>query len=468
VSWGDASLAVAMQETMRLYLTDVWRRFSFQLVAFLVRLEWAPSRRESALSRLGSIVLCPKTAALILQRMIHQASFDETFPAFSRPALAVVSRSIHAVVAWTAWDSDITVTEYFLSATLHRLLATCRAALLWTTQTAQQLMSSRTVEGYLLLMLSDLQMIIDEGHDAVNTCRSVAEKNISLNTDAVSCTSFTVHIPDGHLVQELISIVDGLKAQYDGFPKQFRQMCLIGAKEFFAETMPAMKDWKRKAGDGFPIQHNDYIESAMETLIQPVLTSMNWLQMDGQVLALSTAVTAVCEAWTSYFLTQKVRFSYLGACQLELDILYVRTWLDSYVTESSVRAVMSTHDGLMYMDAVVALLKQQPVPAGGGRKQQRQSNDVQKTKNNNKNVGRDDQLRSNGNTSQRCSLFGQQNRSIQSDPLPTRSGDIDDMTSVTDGDVSKSLPYRDQWLALRVQGGARGWSRFTSCLSSDS
>ena len=46
----------------------------------------------------------------------------------------------------------------------------------------------------------------------------------------------------------------------------------------------------------------------MESLIQPVLTGMNWLTPDLQALALSTAVTALCEAWTTHILLQKIRF----------------------------------------------------------------------------------------------------------------------------------------------------------------
>jgi len=29
----------------------------------------------------------------------------------------------------------------------------------------------------------------------------------------------------------------------------------------------------------------------------------------------------------------------------------------------------------------------------------------------------------------------------------------------------RQIPYRDQWLALRVHGGARAWSRLTSCFN---
>ena len=60
-------------------------------------------------------------------------------------------------------------------------------------------------------------------------------------------------------------------------------------------------------------------------------------------------------------------YSYLGACQLELDVLYVRTWLDSYVAEAVVRGTVTSHEALNYMDSVTALLKQQPPASAAGK-----------------------------------------------------------------------------------------------------
>jgi len=75
VSWGDTSLSVAVQQTVRRYVDDIWRRFARHLVNFLVNLEWKETRRESR-GRLGSVVVCPYTATLLLQRVIQQAADD--------------------------------------------------------------------------------------------------------------------------------------------------------------------------------------------------------------------------------------------------------------------------------------------------------------------------------------------------------------------------------------------------------
>jgi len=75
VSWGDASLSVAVQATTRRYVSDIWRMFARHLANFLVNLEWSETRRESR-GRLGSVVVCPHSATLVLERMIRQAIAD--------------------------------------------------------------------------------------------------------------------------------------------------------------------------------------------------------------------------------------------------------------------------------------------------------------------------------------------------------------------------------------------------------
>ena len=76
VSWGDASLSVAVQATARRYVGDIWRQFARHLVSFFVNLEWKATRRESR-GRLGSVVVCPHTASLVLERMMRYAASDD-------------------------------------------------------------------------------------------------------------------------------------------------------------------------------------------------------------------------------------------------------------------------------------------------------------------------------------------------------------------------------------------------------
>ena len=88
---------------------------------------------------------------------------------------------------------------------------------------------------------------------------------------------------------------------------------------------------------------------------------------------------------TAYQRVSRVCCSYLGACQLELDVLFTKTWLDSYVMDSSVRVLMTSHYALHYLDNITTLLKQQPSAAycAGKGLNSEQRRDKDQSKNNN-------------------------------------------------------------------------------------
>ena len=56
------------------------------------------------------------------------------------------------------------------------------------------------------------------------------------------------------------------------------------------------------------MQHSEYIESAIESLVEPTVNGVKQLQMDAQLVAMSAVVSALCEAWSSNILTHKIRF----------------------------------------------------------------------------------------------------------------------------------------------------------------
>ena len=115
VSWGDASLSVAVQETGRRYLTDIWRMFARHLVNFLVNLEWKATRREGR-GRLGSVVVCARSATLILEQMMRQAASDG--PHSGQFVCIVVARN------YTKINRNIaTAIKYWLARCANRLFA---------------------------------------------------------------------------------------------------------------------------------------------------------------------------------------------------------------------------------------------------------------------------------------------------------------------------------------------------------
>jgi len=70
---------------------------------------------------------------------------------------------------------------------------------------------------------------------------------------------------------------------------------------------------------GLPVQHSEYIESAMDLLVQPVVGGIHQLQRDAQLIVASTAVTALVDGWTSNVLARKIRFRYYAFLAMTLS-----------------------------------------------------------------------------------------------------------------------------------------------------
>jgi len=49
----------------------------------------------------------------------------------------------------------------------------------------------------------------------------------------------------------------------------------------------------------------------MELLIEPVITGVRRLHVEAQLIAVSAAVTSLCEAWSTNILQHKIRFRYI-------------------------------------------------------------------------------------------------------------------------------------------------------------
>lgn len=56
------------------------------------------------------------------------------------------------------------------------------------------------------------------------------------------------------------------------------------------------------------MQHLEYIERAVDSLLEPVVSGVSRLQPMARLDALSAALTSMCDAWTSNILTKKIRF----------------------------------------------------------------------------------------------------------------------------------------------------------------
>jgi len=61
---------------------------------------------------------------------------------------------------------------------------------------------------------------------------------------------------------------------------------------------------------GVAVHHSEYVERAMEQLVEPIMSAVSRLDTDSQTTALNDVITALCDAWTTHILSRKIRFRY--------------------------------------------------------------------------------------------------------------------------------------------------------------
>lgn len=59
---------------------------------------------------------------------------------------------------------------------------------------------------------------------------------------------------------------------------------------------------------GMPKDHNIYIEHALETILEPVLEGVGKLKQTVQLSVISIATEALCQAWMTFILQEKIKF----------------------------------------------------------------------------------------------------------------------------------------------------------------
>ena len=64
----------------------------------------------------------------------------------------------------------------------------------------------------------------------------------------------------------------------------------------------------------YPKGHNQYIENALETVFEPVLEGVGNLKQSVQLGVISNAIEAICQAWMSIILNEKIKFRYTFLC----------------------------------------------------------------------------------------------------------------------------------------------------------
>ncbi|XP_065924846.1 uncharacterized protein [Magallana gigas] len=493
VSWGDsADTSIRSQLTNR-YMDVLWRFFGSALEQCFYEPLWG-CRSNQMVGELGSVVLSGATVVTVVRNMMEHVCLKDMFPTNAVPPILGVARKLHAQTALQSWDilmcealgcqmSDkcypcllasgdhSTKTGMLLRDTYQplfsllqenmkdlpesakdgslllprqdldlsqvtgivcRLLANGQVAHSWCVHKSHGFLSSWAVGSFLLVTQTDLKILADEMKKALHNAQLFSSKNVSKTK--LCEQQMGIYLSE---VTRLMSEVNNQLQSLSGAAiKVFSDNCSKLSMDYFSSEMPQGKVWRKKAD--LPAEHSLYIEHALETILEPVIDGVSKLKKAAQLGVVSQAINAFCEAWKNNILKHKIKFSYVGAYQLGVDIGYMRAWLGEYVTDPEVRQAVLDLQVFKYLSGAVMILKKQPFRRGGSKFREPCSME---------------DLSCNGHADlENIKVERNISRSVDTDlPPPMDESDIEYVNNI------------NEWLSLRVQGGSRAWK--LSCLN---
>ncbi|CAE1274418.1 unnamed protein product [Acanthosepion pharaonis] len=318
-----------------------------------------------------------------------------------------------------------------------RLQTTARMVLSWCYSKTHEFLASWSISSFILLTQTDLKILSDETKRAVcvaqTLCTSLSQYN--------SLQDAYIHSALTEVYHDLEDINSQLQSLSGSVMKLFSENCGKISRQFFQNNMPGGKVWRSKSVD-YTVEQQDYVEHALETILEPVLDGVSKLKVTSQLSVISMATVAMCEAWTDYILKEKIKFSLHGAHQLGADFTFVRTWLSTAIQNNEVRQSITQLSVFNYLNGIVLLLQRQPKRRGSSRFTDPCSTD---------DINSDNVEGNEADSSRR----GASAASCESAAESTTPNDEKDICSV---------PNTEDWLALRVCGGSRSW-KFPSCFN---
>ncbi|XP_064630195.1 uncharacterized protein LOC135489040 isoform X2 [Lineus longissimus] len=507
VSWGDTADTNVKAQLLNRYMDTLWQCFSNFLFDFFFHHTWGDGNMGE--QQVGHIHQCPSTVILMVVQMMKQTSVKDLFPPGAVPSILMVTRKLQGHAAIASWDTMICTAlasgavdkcypiplihnEYctrtgkelrdcyqpltsvlsmvqqspsdrttlknsgpnslmmmqlvqlpLLHAAMLRLITTTQLVLNWCTTKSYQFMAARSAGSFLLIIQSDAKLLADEITKALQMSQPLCEPH-----------SKTALLPDTNFQADLLRLLQQLNNKNGQLQtlsgqamKSFGEDVYRMSLEFFEECMPTGKLWKQKANQNFPSEVNPYVQQALDRILEPVVDGVSKLKTTAQLGAISMAVTKMCEAWTSFILKEKIKFSLYGAYQLQVDFEHVRIWLDAYLENEEVKQSILALDILKYLNGAVLLLKRQPPRnAGKGKESRTDERSVEYSTN---------ATEQTSGSTESGSQSGSAQLSISSDGSGQKNDlELDDYT----------MPNTEDWLALRVHGGSRNW-KFSSCFN---
>ncbi|ESO97213.1 hypothetical protein LOTGIDRAFT_239156 [Lottia gigantea] len=460
VSWGDNADSSVRNQIVSKYMDIMWACFGQNLDLCLDEPSWE-IHKNVLKSEFGSVLLSNDTLIAVLRHMMEHVCIKDIFPQGSVQPLLKVAHRLTNLSAYSAWDTALcnavssqaidkcypcllsdgeysTKTDnnnllprleldnglQLAAGIACRLLTTCQSSHIWCTSKVEQFLASWAVNPFLLVIHADLRILVDETKQAAFYLQTL---NSQLGAQ---------HVLSNHISAEQINFfyksINKLNSQLQSLSgssmKTFSKRLKAKAYSLFEETMPPAKSWKRKTASDFPVEANPYVEQVLECILEPVIEGVNKLKLPSQISVISLATKAICEAWTTHILKEKIKFSVTGAQQLGADFTFLKTWLSQCIINIEVKQSILELTVFKYLNGVVLILKKQPRKRGVSRFRDPCSVD-----------------------DLRCDT-GNSVPDVNSSQLAVGGLDMDNTHDESD---IYTVPNMEEWMALRVHDGLK-------------
>ncbi|XP_046567218.1 uncharacterized protein LOC124275651 isoform X1 [Haliotis rubra] len=496
VSWGDNADQSIRNQVVAKYMEILWQHFGENLELFLLEPTWDMSQNLLH-SEFGSILLYNDTLITLLRHTIEHVCMKDLFPPASVQPLLGTALRLHIISAYAAWDQyltsaissqgtdkcypcplmdgeystrtgmllrdtfkpmysliqevwrDLGITRTDSSSLLVRqdvdlslvagiclrVLMTCRAAHSWCMVKTHQFLASWSVSVFLLITHTDLKMLVDETKQVLYYLENLTQSGITQNS--------TLDLLSGGQISQTCNQLTEINAQLQSLcgasMKLFSEKCGKIASDYFRDTMPLGKQWRRKTALEAPVSANLYVEQVLEAILEPVIDGVSKLNLPSQLSVISMATVAICEAWTNLILKEKIKFSVPGAQQLGIDFTFLKSWIGSAIANPEVKQSVLDLSIFKFLNGIVLILKKQPKKRTASRLRDCSAEDLSECL----------------SCEYSSDVISPQSSTSKAEGGTCDCGDESDICSV---------PNMDDWLALRVHGGTRSW-RLPSCFS---
>ncbi|XP_076439675.1 uncharacterized protein LOC143279511 [Babylonia areolata] len=491
VSWGDNADSSIRSQVVAMYMNVLWQHFGRNLDLFLDEPAWA-GKVGLLQSGIGTVFTFSDSIIATIRHMIEVICMKDMFPAGSvSPLLGVVVR-LHALSAFSAWDTYLSgatssqlqdkcypclvgegrystrsaqlMREAYLPllsllqevcrnmphahndtgdlmpqcdldlslvcGVSSRLLSVCQLSHAWCSTKLTHTLSAWNTKVYLFIANTDLRILKDYSQRACHLLEGLTASFPQAPSSLLDQFSIAQVTDTCRQTNTLTTQLQNLEeSSFRQFTEKYGQL----ATSFFQEHLPPAKTWRRKVPAEFPEDASGYVQQMWEQLMCPVVEGVTKLPDTCQLEVLTAVVTSISGAWTSLLLKDKVKFSLYGAQQLGVDFDSLRTRLLNDTAVAEVRRGLTELSVFRQLSGIVQLLKRQPLRRATSRFRDCSTEDLS------------------------CET-GEvaPSRSASRSELPANMEESHDSNDVC------YVPNSEEWLSLRVIGGSRGW-RFPSC-----